>query len=117
MPAPNDVPLIDRREFAWKFLQLAAALAVPTRVSGEPVRGAFDVIVRTRTRGADGTAHEMVSHGRYADEWERRAGEWRISRRRYLHSLDEAWTARTTLFPPGGSRDGDDPSYDVAPAP
>jgi hypothetical protein len=90
---------------------------ISVTVDGDRAGSEAYVIVRTRTRAADGTAQEMVSHGRYADQWERRAGEWRISRRRYLHSLDEAWTARTTLFPPGGSRDGDDPSYDLAAAP
>ena len=90
---------------------------ISVTVDGDRAGSEAYVIVRTRTRGEDGTAHEMVSHGRYADEWERRAGEWRISRRRYLHSLDEAWPARTTLFPPGGSRDGDDPSCAVDPRP
>jgi uncharacterized protein len=38
--------MIDRREFALKFLQLAAALAVPARVFSETVRGALDVVVQ-----------------------------------------------------------------------
>lgn len=46
MPAPSNVPLIDRREFALRFLQLAAALAVPTRAFAETSRGAFDVVVQ-----------------------------------------------------------------------
>ena len=82
-------------------------------VDGDRAGSEAYVMVRTRTRGEDGTAHEMVSHGRYVDEWERRDGEWRISRRRYLHSLDEMWVARTTMFPVGGARDETDPSYEV----
>jgi hypothetical protein len=80
-------------------------------VDGDRAASEAYVIVRTRTRAEDGTAQEMVAHGRYADEWERRDGEWRISRRRYLHSLDEMWAARTTIFPVGGARDRTDPSY------
>jgi predicted acyl esterase len=38
--------LIDRREFALQFLQLAAALAVPARVFAGPARGEFEVIVQ-----------------------------------------------------------------------
>jgi len=38
--------LIDRREFALQFLQLAAALAVPARVFATTARGAFEVIVQ-----------------------------------------------------------------------
>ena len=46
MPAPSNVRLIDRREFALRFLQLAAALAVPARVFAETTRGEFAVIVQ-----------------------------------------------------------------------
>jgi uncharacterized protein len=46
MPAPSNVPLIDRREFALRLLQLAAALAAPARVFADAARGAFDVVVR-----------------------------------------------------------------------
>jgi putative CocE/NonD family hydrolase len=46
MPAPSNVPMIDRREFALRFLQLAAALAVPPRVLAEVTRGELDVIVQ-----------------------------------------------------------------------
>lgn len=81
-------------------------------VDGDRADSEAYVIVRMRTRSADGTAHETAAHGRYVDEWERRDGDWRISRRRYLHSLDEMWEARTTIYPVGGSRDGSDPSYD-----
>lgn len=38
--------MIDRREFALRFLQLAAALAVPVRVFAETARGEFAVIVQ-----------------------------------------------------------------------
>jgi putative CocE/NonD family hydrolase len=38
--------MIDRREFALRFLHLAAALAVPGRVFAEITRGEFDVIVQ-----------------------------------------------------------------------
>jgi hypothetical protein len=38
--------MIDRRELAVRFLQLAAALAVPARALAETARGAFDVVVQ-----------------------------------------------------------------------
>jgi putative CocE/NonD family hydrolase len=38
--------MIDRREFALQFLQLAAALAAPARVFADVARGAFDVSVQ-----------------------------------------------------------------------
>jgi uncharacterized protein len=38
--------LIDRREFALRFLQLAAGLAVAPRAFAEVARGAFDVVVQ-----------------------------------------------------------------------
>jgi putative CocE/NonD family hydrolase len=38
--------MIDRREFALRFLQLAAVLAVPARVFAEVARGEFDVVVQ-----------------------------------------------------------------------
>ena len=82
-------------------------------VDGDRAHSEAYVVVRTRTRAADGTAHEMAAHGRYVDEWDRRDGEWRISRRRYLHSLDELWEAATTIYPVGGARDGTDASYDA----
>ena len=46
MASPNNARLIDRREFALKFLQLAAALAVPPRLLADVARGELDVIVR-----------------------------------------------------------------------
>ena len=38
--------MIDRREFALRFLHLAAALAVPVRAFAEITRGERDVIVQ-----------------------------------------------------------------------
>lgn len=82
-------------------------------VDGDRAGSECYVIMHARTVGARGVAHDTASHGRYVDQWERRDGEWRISHRRYLHSLDELWRVETSLFPPGGSRDHDDPSYGV----
>ena len=46
MSEPSTVQPIDRREFALRFLQLAAALAIPVRISAETARGAFDAVVQ-----------------------------------------------------------------------
>ncbi|MDP9820443.1 hypothetical protein J2S59_000252 [Nocardioides massiliensis] len=90
---------------------------IAVTVDGDVAGSECYVIMRARTIGADGTAHETVSHGRYVDRWERRDAIWRIAHRRYLHSLDELWTASTRLFEPAGSRGPDDPAYDVFPDP
>ena len=46
MPVPCDLRPIDRREFALRFLQLAAVLATPARVFAETPRGEYDVTVQ-----------------------------------------------------------------------
>ena len=46
MMHPRHASPIDRREFCVRFLQLAAALAVPARGFANSARGAFDVIVQ-----------------------------------------------------------------------
>jgi putative CocE/NonD family hydrolase len=46
VPSPYDVRLIDRREFGLQFLQLAAMLAVPARLSANTPRGELDAIVQ-----------------------------------------------------------------------
>ena len=46
MSSPGAVQRIDRREFALRFLQLAAALALPARSFADVARGAFDVVVQ-----------------------------------------------------------------------
>ena len=46
MSSPGTVQRIDRREFALRFLQLAAALALPARSFADVARGAFDVVVQ-----------------------------------------------------------------------
>ena len=46
MSSPAAVQRIDRREFALRFLQLAAALALPARSFADVARGAFDVVVQ-----------------------------------------------------------------------
>jgi putative CocE/NonD family hydrolase len=46
MTSSANAPSIDRREFCVRFLHLAAALAVPMRVSAATLRGSFDVLVQ-----------------------------------------------------------------------
>lgn len=70
-------------------------------------------MVRLRSRAADGRLHDIVSLGRYVDRWERRDGAWRVTERRYLHTMDETRPVVAYGFATTGSRDGDDPSYGV----
>lgn len=60
-----------------------------------------------------GALIEMSAVGRYVDEWERRDGEWRISRRRYLHGTDTHQVVEPATFPTQGARDETDPSRAV----
>ena len=87
---------------------------ISIRVDGDLAASECYVIVRLRAASPDGTLTDIVSHGRYVDRWERRAdGAWRIAHRRYLHTMDERRTVEGASFPTAGSRDRDDPSYDV----
>jgi SnoaL-like domain len=64
--------------------------------------------------GPDGQARELVCNARYVDSYERRNGEWRISKRVVVVDSDrvdpvlETWSERV-LF--RGKRDKSDPSY------
>lgn len=69
--------------------------------------------VRLRSRAEDGSASDLITHGRYVDRWERRDGRWRIIERRYLHTFDEVRSVERTMFAPTGARDLTDPSYGV----
>lgn len=82
-------------------------------VAGDRAGSECYVIVRLRSRSAEGVATDTISHGRYVDRWERRDGVWRIAHRQYLHVLDDTRDVETIMFEPGGSRDRADPSYDV----
>ncbi len=91
---------------------------VTIRVDGDGAGSECYVIARLRMASPDGTLTDIVSHGRYVDRWERRAdGVWRIAHRRYMHTMDERRTIEAVSFPTTGSRDADDPSYDVLRAP
>ena len=84
---------------------------IAIQVDGDRAGSECYVVMRGRTVGEDDAVHDTVSYGRYVDEWQRRDGEWRISHRRYLHSLDEIVAVTISLFGPNGSRDATDPSY------
>lgn len=63
-----------------------------------------------RRIGEDGKPFDIRNLGRYVDEWERRDGEWRIAKRRYLVELDQSGP-NSGLFETTGTRDRSDPSY------
>lgn len=87
---------------------------ITIRVDGDLAGSECYVIARLRMASPDGTLTDIVSHGRYVDRWERRAdGVWRIAHRRYVHTMDERRLVEGASFPTAGSRDRDDPSYDV----
>ena len=83
---------------------------VTVAVDGDRAGSEAYVIVRLRT-GDGGT--DLVSHGRYVDRWRREDGTWRIHHRRYLHTLDYSEPVTSVMFGTAGSRDREDPVYDV----
>lgn len=82
-------------------------------VDGDRAGSEAYVIVRLRSVGADGSLTDLVSHGRYVDRWRCEDGTWRIAHRRYLHTLDTSEPVPAAMFGTAGSRDRDDPSYEV----
>lgn len=82
-------------------------------VDGDRAGSEAYVVVRMRTAGTDGALTDLVSHGRYVDRWERRDGTWRIAHRHYLHTMDDSVPVNRPMFPTAGSRDREDPSYEV----
>ncbi len=82
-------------------------------VDGDRAGSETYVLARLRSRGPHDTLSDTVASGRYVDQWLRRNGEWRITHRIYLHSMDSTQSARVPGFPATGDRDPTDPSYDV----
>ena len=64
----------------------------------------------TLRRVENGQAYDLRNLGRYVDRWEKRAGEWRIIDRQYLHDFDVSGPAEGA-FAATGRRDRLDPSY------
>jgi len=83
------------------------------RIDGNRAFSESYVTVNFRLRNADGSLVAMQSFGRYLDEWEKRHGRWAISRRHYLHAMDEARPVAESQYPSTGMRDRTDPSYAV----
>lgn len=86
---------------------------VSISVDGDRAGSEAYVIVRMRSVAADGSRSDTTSHGRYVDRWLREDGRWRISHRRYLHTMDDTVPVTHAMFPTAGTRDRDDPSYGV----
>jgi hypothetical protein len=66
--------------------------------------------VTLRRYDTDGQAQDIRNLGRYIDEWERREGEWRITKRLFLLDFDQSSPAHG-VFETTGKRDRTDPSY------
>lgn len=56
---------------------------------------------------------DLINLGRYIDMWEKRDGEWRILRRRYLHEMDAKQVVEKADYTCAGRRDHTDTSYEV----
>lgn len=81
-------------------------------VDGDSAGSESYVTATFRIQQADGSLMGLRSHGRYIDRWQRRAGEWRIAHRAYLHDMDEMWPT-AMQYESQGLRDRTDPSYEV----
>ena len=61
---------------------------------------------------------QMTVWSRYIDQWSRQNGQWGLDKRIALRDLDEVHTITTlSSASPAGTRDHNDPSYDVLTAP
>ena len=104
----------------WVHQAHAAMLAtnhkisnISIRVNGDSAASETYVTMHGLTKGEGEGLVQMSSIGRYLDRWEKRDGAWRISRRRYVNTLDEARPVGPLMYPTEGARDRSDPSYDL----
>src|SRR3546814_9727487 len=58
-------------------------------VDGDRASSETYVVAYHLMAAEDGTQSEMVVGGRYADQFERRKGEWRIARRLFIHDWNQ----------------------------
>src|SRR3546814_4070826 len=87
-------------------------------VDGDRASSETYVVAYHLMAAEDGTQSEMVVGGRYADQFERRKGEWRIARRLLIHDWHQNGAA-TVQWDSGlyaqlnvrGRHDRDDTSY------
>ena len=86
---------------------------VSIRVDGDSAASETYVTMHGLTNGEGDGLVQMSSIGRYLDRWEKRDGAWRISRRRYVNTMDEARPVGPLMYPTEGARDLSDPSYDL----
>ena len=81
-------------------------------VRGE--RAGSEAYVEARLRLPQGKGFvDLINLGRYIDEWEKREGEWRILRRRYLHEMDAKQVVEKADYECAGRRDQSDTSYET----
>lgn len=76
-------------------------------VQGDVAYG--EIYVSQKMCGPDGRL--IPGHGRYIDKYERRAGEWRIARRRVITEYAAPELGLDIAAFVQGSQDRDDPSY------
>lgn len=86
---------------------------ISIRVDGESAASETYVTMHGLTRGEGDGLIQMSSIGRYLDHWEKRGGDWRISRRKYVNTMDEARPVGPLMYPTEGARDRSDPSYEL----
>ena len=79
-------------------------------VDGDTARSETYGDVTLRRIDENGQCFDSRNLGRYVDRWERRAGEWRIIDRKYLHDFDQTAPAKGD-FVTTGRRDRLDASY------
>ena len=61
----------------------------------------------------DGVLTEIMTWGRYLDQWSKRDGRWAVDQRIVVRDLDQIGAARPMSVFDRGRRDADDPSYAV----
>ena len=83
------------------------------RVEGDRAVSESYVTATFQSQTEGGPLLKRRSYGRYIAHWEKRDGHWAISRRAYLHAMDETQPIQSSEYANCGRRDRDDLSYSV----
>lgn len=86
---------------------------ISIKVEGDSAASETYVTMHGLTKGEGDALVQISSIGRYLDRWEKRDGQWRISSRRYVNTMDEARPVGPLMYPTEGARDRSDPSYEL----
>jgi len=80
-------------------------------VDGAEARSETYITVTLHQKRGDDALVQIRGIGRYLDRWEKRADEWKIAERVYVHSIDEEHPVAPNTYEATATRDHTDISY------